>query len=77
MEYLAKAKSPRIKSIPAQYDAVGEADSDDVLLRTKGMRFFSGKFIIDSYWTGQLTQGDEAVRPGYTQKLPPMHRRSR
>ncbi len=72
MEYLAKAKSPRIKSIPAQYDAVGEADSDDVLLRTKGMRFFSGKFIIDSYWTGQLTQGDEAVRPGYTQKLPPM-----
>lgn len=72
MEYLAKARPPRIKSIPAQYDAVGEADSDEVLLLTKGMRFFSGKFIIDSYWTGQLTQGDEAVRPGYTQKLPPM-----
>jgi hypothetical protein len=71
-DYLAKARQPRIKSMPAGYDTVGEEDSDDVLQLTKGMRFFSGKFIIDSYWTGRLTQGDEAPRPGYTQKLPPM-----
>ncbi len=72
MEYLAKTKNPRIKNITAEYKEVGEEQTSDVLLLTKGMRFFSGKFIIDSYWTGQLTQGDEAIKPGYTQKLPPM-----
>jgi hypothetical protein len=72
MEYLLKARPPRIKSIPANYPTVGEVDTDDMIQLTKGMRFFSGKFIIDSYWTQMLTQGDEAPRPGYTQKLPPM-----
>ncbi len=72
MEYLAAARPPKIKNIPAAYPTVGDVQTSDVLLLTKGMRFFSGKFIIDSYWTGQLTQGDEAVKPGYTQKLPPM-----
>jgi hypothetical protein len=72
VEHLAKARQPRIKSIPAFYSGVGEEDTAEVLLLTKGMRFFSGKFIIDSYWTGRLTQGDEAPHPGYTQKLPPM-----
>jgi hypothetical protein len=72
MDFLAKARPPRIKAIPAAYPTIGEVQTADVLLATKGMRFFSGKFIIDSYWTGQLTQGDEAIKPGYTQKLPPM-----
>ncbi len=72
MEYLAAARPPKIKNIAAAYPTVGDVQTSDVLLLTKGMRFFSGKFIIDSYWTGQLTQGDEAVKPGYTQKLPPM-----
>jgi hypothetical protein len=72
MEHLVKARDPKIKDLAAFYSAVGTEQSADVLLRTKGMRFFSGKFIIDSYWTGFLTQGDEAPRPGYEQKLPPM-----
>ncbi len=72
MEYLVKAHAPKIKAIPAEYPDVGVQDTADVLLKTKGMRFFSGKFILDSYWTGMLTQGDEAPKPGYTQKLPPM-----
>ena len=72
MEYLMKAHDPKIKDISTTYTAVGTEQTDDVRLKTKGMRFFSGKFIIDSYWTGYLTQGDEAPRPGYTQKLPPM-----
>ena len=72
LDYLTKAHNPKIKDLPAFYPAVGEVQSSDVLLATKGMRFFSGKFIIDSYWTGQLTQGDEALKPGYDQKLPPM-----
>lgn len=72
MDYLIKAHNPKIKSMPADYAAVGNEKTDDVLLKTKGMRFFSSKFILDSYWTGMLTQGDEAVKPGYTQKLPPM-----
>ncbi len=71
LEYLIKARSPLIKSLSAMYDDVGVKQTDDVVLLTKGMRFFSGKFIIDSFWTGQLSQGDEAVKPGYTQKLPP------
>ena len=70
--YLLKAKQPKIKSIAAEYPTVGEEQSADVLGATKGMRFFSGKFIMDSYWTGYLTQGDEAPRPGYPAKLPPM-----
>lgn len=72
MDYLVKARNPKIKDLSASYDEVGVEQSDDVRLKTKGLRFFSGKFIIDSYWTGYLTQGDEALRPGYTQKLPPM-----
>ncbi len=72
MDYLAKARNPKIKSIPARYETVGGTTSAQVLDATKGMRFFSGKFIVDSYWTDQLTQGDEAPLPGYAQKLPPM-----
>lgn len=72
MEYLAQTKNPKIKATPASYDSVGSVESSEVKLLTKGMRFFSGKFIIDSYWTDYLTQGDEAIQPGYTQKLPPM-----
>ncbi len=72
MEYLIKARNPKIKDLAATYSAVGTEQSADVLLETKGMRFLSGKFIVDSYWTDFLTQGDEAIMPGYTQKLPPM-----
>lgn len=72
MEYLIKARDPKIKDLAASYPASGVENSDEVRLDTKGMRLFSGKFIIDSYWTGMLTQGDEASRPGYDQKLPPM-----
>ena len=72
MDYLIKAHNPKIKDVQANYPSVGAVQSADVLLATKGMRFFSGKFILDSYWTGQLTQGDEAPKPGYDQKLPPM-----
>jgi len=72
MDYLVKTRNPKIKSIPAGYSAVGTEKTEDVLLKTKGLRFFSGKFILDSYWTGQLTQGAEDIKPGYTQKLPPM-----
>jgi hypothetical protein len=72
MDYLIKARNPKIKSIPAGYSSVGTEKTEDVLLKTKGLRFFSGKFILDSYWTGQLTQGDEVIKAGYTQKLPPM-----
>ncbi len=72
MEYLVKAHDPKIKDVAAFYPTVGDQQTDETRLLTKGMRFFSGKFILDSYWTGALTQGDEAPRPGYTQKLPPM-----
>jgi hypothetical protein len=72
MQYLATTHDPEIKSLAAMYDSVGTEQSADVLLKTKGMHVFSGKFILDSFWTGQLTQGDEAIKPGYTQKLPPM-----
>lgn len=71
LDYLMKARSPLIKSLSAMYSAVGVNQTDDVVNLTKGMRFFSGKFIIDSFWTGQLSQGDEALKPGYDQKLPP------
>jgi hypothetical protein len=71
-EYLLTVKQPKIKSLKADYPSVGEVDSADVLAATTGMRFFSGKFIMDSYWTGYLTQGDEKPRPGYPAKLPPM-----
>lgn len=71
-EYLLAAKEPRIKNLPAQYPTVGEVASADVTAATKGMRFFSGKFILDSSWTDFLTQGDEAPLPGYSAKLPPM-----
>jgi hypothetical protein len=72
MDFLVKARNPKINDLGAFYPDVGTASTDETRLKTKGFRFFSGKFIIDSYWTGYLTQGDEAPRPGYTQKLPPM-----
>lgn len=72
IDELERAHPPKIKGLLAQYTATGTEDTSDVTLMTKGMRFFSGKFIIDSYWTGQLTQGDEKNKPGYTQKLPPI-----
>lgn len=72
MQYLVRARNPMIKDLAAEYPTSGTASSSEVLLKTKGLRFFSGKFILDSYWTGFLTQGDEAIRKGYTQKLPPM-----
>jgi hypothetical protein len=72
MDYLVKARPPKIKSLAADYPTVGDLKTDDVILLTKGMRFFSGKFIVDSSWTQRLTQGDEAPRPGYPAKLPPM-----
>ena len=49
----------KIKSMPAFYPSVGQVSIDDVIQATRGMRFFSQKFIPDSYWTGKLTQGDE------------------
>lgn len=72
LQYLVKAHDPKIKDLAADYQTIGTEKTDDVRLKTKGLRFFSGKFIVDSYWTGFLTQGDEAIRKGYTQKLPPM-----
>lgn len=72
MDYLVKARPPKIKNISASYGAVGTENTSDVILKTKGMRFFSGKFILDSYWTQMLTQGDEKPHPGYPGKLPPM-----
>lgn len=71
-QFLLTAKEPRIKNLPAQYPTVGEVASADVTAATKGMRFFSGKFIMDSYWTDFLTQGDEKPLPKYPAKLPPM-----
>lgn len=59
--YLDSRKpAARIKSIPATYSSVGIVSRDEVIEKTRGMRFFSQKFIPDSYWTGKLTQGDEA-----------------
>lgn len=58
--YLDSRKpAARIKSIPATYSSVGVVSRDEVIEKTRGMRFFSQKFIPDSYWTGKLTQGDE------------------
>lgn len=50
----------RIKGMPAFYSTIGVVAMKDVMNATRGMRFFSQKFIPDSYWTGRLTQGDEA-----------------
>ncbi|MEN9614122.1 MAG: hypothetical protein RLZZ347_429 [Candidatus Parcubacteria bacterium] len=50
----------QIKSMPALYPSVGKVTVAEVTNATRGMRFFSQKFIPDSYWTGRLTQGDEA-----------------
>jgi len=70
LDYLIKARNPKIKDLAA---VTAEPEQGaKLLLDTKGLRFFSGKFIMDSYWTGYLTQGEGAIRPGYTQKLPPM-----
>lgn len=72
MDFLVKARNPQIKGMPVDLPTVGEADGDALKLATKGMRFFSSKFVIDSGWTDYLTQGDEAIQSGYTQKLPPL-----
>ncbi len=59
--FLASRKpAARIKGMPAFYSTVGVVAMRDVMNATRGMRFFSQKFIPDSYWTGRLTQGDEA-----------------
>jgi hypothetical protein len=59
--FLKERKPPsQIKAMPAIYPEVGVTTVDEVLDATRGMRFFSQKFIPDSYWTGKLTQGDEA-----------------
>lgn len=59
--FLSTAKpASRIKGMPAFYNSVGVVQMRDVMDATRGMRFFSQKFIPDSYWTGRLTQGDEA-----------------
>ncbi len=71
LKYLTTIKTPKIKSLAAEYNNYS-VDPTQLILGTKGMRFFSGKFIIDSYWTDYLTQGDEDIQEGYTQKLPPM-----
>ena len=52
----------RIKSMPATYSSVGIVEMGDVMNATRGMRFFSQKFLPDSYWTGKLTQGDEKTQ---------------
>ncbi len=49
----------RIKSLPVEYSNLGNISIDETMKSLKGMRFFSQKFIPDSYWTGKLTQGDE------------------
>lgn len=72
MDFLVKAKNPKIKGMPVDLPTVGESSGDALKLATKGMRFFSSKFVIDSGWTDYLTQGDEAIQSGYTQKLPPL-----
>jgi len=72
IDYLIKTKDPQIKGHSATFSQPGEFSSEETKLATKGMRFFSAKFIIDSFWTDYLTQGDEDIQEGYTQKLPPM-----
>ena len=56
----AHGPQAKIKSLPAFYDSVGGVTTGQVQQATAGMRFISQKFVPDSYWTGQLTQGDEA-----------------
>lgn len=68
----AKARPPRIKSLSATYADVGKASTEAVRTNTAGVRLFSGRYLLDSDWTGRLTQGDEAPLPGYPAKLPPM-----
>ncbi|MFZ2594113.1 MAG: DUF3160 domain-containing protein [Minisyncoccia bacterium] len=61
LPFLDSKKPPaRIKGLPATYSTVGVVTRKEVIDATRGMRFFSQKFIPDSYWTGMLTQGDEA-----------------
>lgn len=58
--FLSAQKPPaKIKSLPAFYSDVGVVSVGEVMDAIRGMRFFSQKFIPDSYWTGKLTQGDE------------------
>lgn len=66
-----KYGGPKIKSLPATYPTVGGVTVEEVLKATESMRFFSEKFIPDSYWTGKLTQGDEKGAVGGL-KLPSM-----
>ncbi len=59
-DYFAKLKpAARIKGMPAVYPTSGQFTVEEVLQATQGMRLISQKFIPDSYWTGQLTQGAE------------------
>ena len=69
--YLVNAHNPQIKDVIVQNGIYDEKDTEAKTLDTKGMRFFSGKYIIDAYWMGQLSQGDEPPKPGYPAKLPP------
>lgn len=72
IDYLNQKKlGPKIKALPANYPSVGDVSVSDVFEATRGMRFISQKFVPDSYWTGQLTQGDE--KPAVNgMKLPDM-----
>lgn len=71
-KYLLSMKpAPMIKAMPASYPSVGNVTVEDALAATRGMRFISQKFVPDSYWTGKLTQGDEAPAVG-GEKLPDM-----
>ncbi len=47
-QYLVDARNPKIKDLSAVYSDVGTEQSEDVLLKTKSMRFFSSKFILDA-----------------------------
>jgi hypothetical protein len=60
--YLQKRKpDARIKSLPVNIDPAAPVTVEDEMLAARGMRFMSQKFIPDSYWTSQLTQGDEVA----------------
>lgn len=71
--FLTERRPPSlIKGMPAEYDTMYEVNEADVLDATRGMRFFSQKFIPDSYWTGEMTQGDEAPAVDGKYRLPAM-----
>jgi len=60
-DYLDKRKpQSKIKSLPVNINPSAGVTVEDEIRAMRGMRFMSQKFIPDSYWTGKLTQGDEA-----------------